>query len=300
MHVLGEKGKLNDQTLAFFESGNTRLEKVALHNACNLTRKGLRALRNHHIVDLEASGLNVTVGDLISSLNDWTLQNLRSLNVSGSSFVDSSKVALTVSLCQLRNLRVLSVSHTEFNHHGLEMVVEDLKHLESLDISETGISDISPLRSCRDRLQALVMHNLKISNAAVDVIVELVRLRHLDVSRDTEFSRFQGYVLFDYMTSSLSVNHLLSSLNLKYLESLDISGYDGIQMEDTLIPFIRSHPRLNFLGLLDSEACFADVFCDRSHPDFRESLVVRSHTIRITVTEMIGFSIESSGDGIGR
>ena len=105
---------------------------MALHNTCNLIRKGLRALRNHHIVDLEASGLNVTVGDLISSLNDWTLQNLRSLNVSGSSFVDSSKVALTVSLCQLRNLRVLSVSHTEFNHHGLEMVVEDLKHLESL------------------------------------------------------------------------------------------------------------------------------------------------------------------------
>ena len=114
MDVLGEKGKLNDQTLAFFESGNTRLEKVALHNACNLTRKGLRALRNHHIVDLEASGLNVTVGDLISSLNDWTLQNLRSLNVSGSSFVDSSKVALTVSLCQLRNLRVLSSITTDW------------------------------------------------------------------------------------------------------------------------------------------------------------------------------------------
>lgn len=67
--------------------------KVRLQKAKSLTRKGLRVLRGHNISELEATGLNVTVNDLILSLGDWSLQNLKSLNVSRCSFLelDSTK-----------------------------------------------------------------------------------------------------------------------------------------------------------------------------------------------------------------
>lgn len=95
----------------------------------------------------------VTVNDLISCLNEWTLDNLRSLNVAGSALKPTStmdnpaiSVPITVSLSKLRNLRVLNVSYTEFDSHSLEIVVEDLPHLCVLDISQSKVNDISSLR----------------------------------------------------------------------------------------------------------------------------------------------------------
>lgn len=161
--LLVEAGKLDDKTLSIFNAKNTKLEKVVLQNSSNLTRKGLRrTLQQHHIIDLEATQLMVTISDLINCLSEWTLKNLRSLDVSCCTFVDSSKMAVMISLSCLRSLRSLNVSYTEFNNHGLEIVVEDLRHLECLDISETRVSEISPLRKCRNRLKALVMHNLRV------------------------------------------------------------------------------------------------------------------------------------------
>lgn len=61
---------------------------VKLPNADLLTRKGLLILKEHSIVDLEATALRVTVNDLILSLGDKTLVNLRSLNVSRCSFME--------------------------------------------------------------------------------------------------------------------------------------------------------------------------------------------------------------------
>lgn len=165
--ILVETGRLNDKTFSVFRAKNTNLEKVALKNSSNLSRRGLkRVLQQHHIIDLEANQLKVTISDLINCLSEWTLKNLRSLDVSGCTFVDGSKMPVMISLSMLRNLRSLNVGYTEFNNHGLEIVVEDLRHLECLDITETRVSDISPLRKCRNRLRALIMHNLKVRPSA--------------------------------------------------------------------------------------------------------------------------------------
>ena len=60
-------------------------------------------------------------------------------------FVDGSKMAVTVSLSKLRNLQSLDVSHTEFNKNALEIVAQDLPHLEHLDISCTRVTDVGSL-----------------------------------------------------------------------------------------------------------------------------------------------------------
>jgi Zyg-11 family protein len=82
--------------------------------------KGLRTLKGHKIIELEALGLcRATVTDLISCLGEWSLQNLRLLNVTNSTFMDSNKHCVVVALSKLKNLQVLNVANTEFNKTSL-------------------------------------------------------------------------------------------------------------------------------------------------------------------------------------
>jgi Zyg-11 family protein len=67
------------------------IRDVQIRNARMLTTRGLRVLKGHKISSLEATGMKVTVNDLIGCLGEWTLQNLRSLNVARSTFMDASR-----------------------------------------------------------------------------------------------------------------------------------------------------------------------------------------------------------------
>lgn len=64
---------------------------VRLEDASNLSMKGLKVLKQHKVVHLEVNGLKITINDLIACLGDWSLRNLRSLNVANSSFTDCSR-----------------------------------------------------------------------------------------------------------------------------------------------------------------------------------------------------------------
>lgn len=95
----------------------------------------------------------MTVNDLIACLGEWTMDNLRSLNVAESTFISACarrefphNMPVIISLSKLRNLRVLNVSFTEFDTHSLEIVSQDLPHLCVLDISQTKVNDVSSLR----------------------------------------------------------------------------------------------------------------------------------------------------------
>lgn len=65
--------------------------RVKITDARELTLRGLKVLKPHKITELETIGLKVTVNDLIGCLGEWTLQNLRSLNVAHSAFMDGPK-----------------------------------------------------------------------------------------------------------------------------------------------------------------------------------------------------------------
>lgn len=141
---LCDKKKMTDGALSLFDASHARLRNVRLRDASQLTAAGLRTLRGHNLVELEAVGLaKATVSDLIGCLGDWSLQNLTSLDVTGSTFVDANKYTIVVSLSKLKLLRTLNVSGTEFNRAALEMIVTDLPHLENLDLSCTKVSIIA-------------------------------------------------------------------------------------------------------------------------------------------------------------
>ena len=233
---LCEKGKMNDETLMLFDPSVMNLKHVCIRDA-QLTTKGLRTLKTHRISELEITGLkSVTVNDVIGCLGEWTTTNLRSLNVSNSTFLNSTKFCVVVSLSKLRNLQSLNVSCTEFNKHGLEIIAEDLPNLEKLDISSTPIDDISALRKCKERLKSLSMYNLRAAQASdmVSVIVDLTKLLHLDISDDANQSSVQS-MMSSNLPVKMQVMDLLSRTRcLPHLTSLDISGKD-ITQDDTLL-----------------------------------------------------------------
>ena len=225
LSCLCDKKKLNDRTLSLFNDNAVNLRRVRITDA-PLSLQGLRVLKAHKIVDLQASGLKkVAVNDLIGCLSDWTISNLRTLNVANSTFINSSKFCILVSLSKLKNLHTLNVSNTEFNEFGLEVIAQELTSLESVDISLTPITDITPLRKCHRNLKSLAMFNVKYSHneQTIQTLCELASLRYLDISCD-----FNMYVQ-PYMAghiSKLNTEELLKRRCLPALESLDISGKD--------------------------------------------------------------------------
>lgn len=229
LEILCEKKKLTDETMTLFNPETTCLKRVHIRNA-PLTKKGLRMLRQHKIVELEAVGLKqVTVNDLIGCLGEWSLSNLRTLNVMNSTlFNNVAEFCVVVALSKLRNLRSLNVSHTEFNKNGLAIIAEDLPMLESLDISCTSINDLSPLRKCKDRLKSLLMYNLRamLNRDVVSVLCDLKHLQQLDVSDDFSVQPFVSLQTVKFQTEEL-----LKSQCLPQLTSLDISGKDCVKPE---------------------------------------------------------------------
>jgi len=271
---LCEKKKMDDLVLTLFDGEATRLRHVRLTDASRLTVKGLKTLRGHRIVELEAMGLTkATVTDLVSCLGEWSLHNLRLLNVSNSTFMDSNKFCVVVALSKLKNLQVLNVSNTEFNKASLELVVEDLPLLDTLDLSGSKVTDITALRKCKTRLRSLSLYGCKLPAATTDTVVgvlsELLELRNLDISDDRE-----EHAPFDMLapTARFRVASLLQKpCALPKLQQFDISGKEEIVVPQ-LVAFLAAHPCLTFLGLVLTDACKEPVFRDHNHPDHVQTL----------------------------
>ncbi|KAK3701133.1 hypothetical protein RRG08_029606 [Elysia crispata] len=274
LSTLSEKGKLNDETLSLFDANHAALRHVSIHNAA-VTSRGLRILKGHRVSHLEVTGIkDVTVNDIIGCLGEWTLSNLRNLNVSRNTFLNNSKFCVVVSLSKLRNLHTLNVSFTEFNRQGLEIIAEDLPCLEVLDISSTEINDISPLKKCKNRLKSLSMYNLQLhkSSDPIGVIRELIHLVHLDVSNDVSSES----IITSTVTERFHVpNYLAKAESNPNLVSLDISGAADVS-PCVVETFVEKHKRLIFLGLALTAISEYEMFQPestwfRAHLDFKIS-----------------------------
>ncbi|XP_043479584.1 protein zyg-11 homolog B-like [Leptopilina heterotoma] len=284
LYSLCERKVLSDLTITLFDAKTTRLRHVKLKNASNLSVKGLKILREHKVIDLEVKGLKIAINDLITCLGTWSLQNLRSLSVAKGSFMDCSRYCVLVALSNLRALKTLNVSGTEFNRHGLDIVVEDLPLLESLDISCTQVDDITPLRKCKDRLKTLIMYNVKISTCGhvVSVLLILNELRNLDISDDRD-----SYVFEMFAPVRSKITDFLKAVHcMPHLTSLDISGKDEIDPKD-LRKFIRAHPKLSFLGLMHSDACYEESLINPFNKNYNSDLVVSGTATESQILESL-------------
>lgn len=174
----GEKNLLCNSTLNLFSEKNTRLRNVKIKNSKKVTAEGLKILKQHKIVDLDCINLKnisiskilgtclaggmvldvfVTIDSFSDCLGSWSISNITNLNLSKCSFVDSSGHSLMVKLTNFKNLRSLNVSYTELNQQSLQMICEDLRFLEKLDISGTVVQDLDPLLLLSDQLVSITI-----------------------------------------------------------------------------------------------------------------------------------------------
>lgn len=220
---LADMDKVDDFVLSLFDGSKARLKRVRIQNASNVSARGLQALVNHNLTELEVGNLvKATIGDLVQNLNSWSQANMQILNVSNSTFIDHFKHSNFLILSKLPALTSLNVSGTEFNKQSLEIIMTELGQLEQLDMSKTKVTDISSLVKAKDRLKSLSMAELGLSERASEVLVQLDQLRHLDISDNHDERLLESLIL---NSSKFKVAHVLCHYDsLPNLVSLDISG----------------------------------------------------------------------------
>lgn len=97
---------------------------------------------------------NVTIF-LSDCLNEWTIENITNVCFRKCTFIDQSRYSFMVKVTNLRNLRSLNLAYTELNQTMFELLCDDLKHLEQLDISGTKVIDLRPLTQFSSKLISL-------------------------------------------------------------------------------------------------------------------------------------------------
>ncbi|XP_074077518.1 protein zyg-11 homolog A isoform X1 [Macrotis lagotis] len=258
LHMMTVHGKLNDRTVGIFQGNQMQLKQVCIRKSKISAAAFHRAFCHHRIIELDAAGVSadLTIPKILNGLGSspWCRKHLQCLVLNSGTLPAEEALALRFS--QLAGLRVLSVSNIPFQNRDLADVAL-LPRLESLDISNTSVSDLSALLTCKDRLRSLTMHYLKCltmtTPQVLDVLRELRGLVHLDVSDDQQF------------TSDLAFHLLQQTDILPNILSLDISGGKYIT-DEAVEAFVRQRPAMQFVGLLATDAGYSDFFT--SDPGF--------------------------------
>uniref|UniRef100_A0A8C1UT96 Zyg-11 homolog (C. elegans) n=1 Tax=Cyprinus carpio TaxID=7962 RepID=A0A8C1UT96_CYPCA len=249
---MATEGLLNDSTVGIFRSCQQfRLRHACIRTARISAEAFRRALCPHRLVELDASRVNadLTITDILRGLSsNKTLQeSLQRLVLNGltmSSLEEPSRRCFSA----MPGLRALSVSSVDFYDSGLVDVC-GLPRLESLDISNTSVTNLTPLLGLRSRLRYLTMHQLKrlemTTAQLLAVLSQLEGLQHLDISDDKQF------------TSDVARQLLETPGILPQLVSLDVSGRK--QVTDAAVKaFVEARPGMTFVGLLATDAGFSD------------------------------------------
>lgn len=190
--------------------------------------------------------------DIIYALrrSAWIQKNLQCLRLDSTSVPQNSRLQ---ALGQFTGLHTLSVANVSFWSEDL-VSVSQLPKLESLDISNTLVTNISALLTCKDRLKSLTMHYLKCLTMTNPQILAVFRqlncLLHLDISDHRQ------------LRSDLALHLLQQKDILPNLISLDISGGTGIT-DEVVESFVQQRPEMRFVGLLSTDAGYSNFFMEK-------------------------------------
>uniref|UniRef100_A0AAR2J9W2 Protein zer-1 homolog-like C-terminal domain-containing protein n=1 Tax=Pygocentrus nattereri TaxID=42514 RepID=A0AAR2J9W2_PYGNA len=251
IHTMVQQGVLDDRTLGVFRGTEClHLKRVSIRS-CRLSADAFRkALCSHRLKELDASRLrgDITVSDILQGLssNQQCRQSLQRLTLTGLDLLSSSSDP-SLSFSSLRALRSLGVAWTQLDDSGLEDICS-LPMLDSLDISGTAVTDLTPLLNLKTHLYSLTahgLHPLDMSTASLlSILSNLEQLRHLDISNDR-------------LDTDSEIPLLERPQILPALESLDVSGWSGVS-DAVLKPFLEARRGMRFLGLLATGAGASD------------------------------------------
>ncbi|XP_026541624.1 protein zer-1 homolog isoform X2 [Notechis scutatus] len=163
-----------------------------------------------------------------------------------------------------RRLRFLNLGRL-IEGINVESLLRPLASLAALDLSWIQLNDIHFLTQWKDSLASLVLYNMDLCEEHIQVIAQLRKLRHLDISRDC----LSSYYKFKLTRKVLN----LFVENLSNLTSLDISGHTMLDNctvacldektdqpstnpgKSSIAPFRNLKRPLQFLGLFEVSLC---------------------------------------------
>ncbi|XP_025024133.1 protein zyg-11 homolog B isoform X1 [Python bivittatus] len=248
LQTMAYRELLNDGTVGIFQGNQIRLKQACIRKAKISAQSFKKAFCHHKLVELDAAGMNeaITIADVVSGLESstWIQKNLQCLVLDSLTSVNSYERCFS----RFPGLRSLSITNVLFRDEDLAEVVT-LPRLESLDISNTSVTNISALLGCRNRLKSLTMYSLKClkmpTTKFLDVIRGLKYLIHLDISDE------------QHSVSDIAFCLLRQKDILPNLVSLDISGSKYIT-DEAVEEFVRQRPNMRFIGLLGTEAGYTE------------------------------------------
>uniref|UniRef100_A0A674NDN1 Zyg-11 family member, cell cycle regulator n=1 Tax=Takifugu rubripes TaxID=31033 RepID=A0A674NDN1_TAKRU len=251
---MATEGLLNDSTVGIFRNcEHLRLRRACIRTARISAEAFRKALCPHRLLELDAARVNadLTIPDILQGLatNKYCQESLQRLVLTGLT-MSSLEEPTQYRFSTLRGLRSLSLGNVDFYDSGLVDVCS-LPRLESLDLSNTSVTNLTPLLGLKERLRSLTLHQLKrleMSTAQLlGVIGKLDVLQHLDISDDKQF------------TSDVARQLLGQTGILPALVSLDVSGRKQVCVTDAAVKtFVEERPGMTFVGLLATDAGFSD------------------------------------------
>ncbi|XP_021516399.1 protein zyg-11 homolog A [Meriones unguiculatus] len=248
---LAWQGKLSDRTASIFQGKQMNLKVVKIRKAKLSAAAFTKAFCHHKLVEVDATSVDseLLATDIIHALqsSSWIQKNLRCLLLDSASVPPNSRL---LALAQFTGIHTLSVANMSFGSEDL-VSVSQFPNLQSLDISNTLVTDISPLLACKNRLRSLTMHYVKYllmsSSKVIAVLRQLKCLLHLDISDHRQ------------LRSDLAFCLLQQKDILPNLVSLDISGATDIS-DKAVESFLQQRPGMQFVGLLSTDAGYSDFF----------------------------------------
>ncbi|XP_003496568.1 protein zyg-11 homolog A isoform X1 [Cricetulus griseus] len=251
---LARQGKITDRTVSIFQGKQTNLKLINIQRAKLSPSAFTKAFCHHKLVEVDATSVDseLLASDIIYALrrSAWIQKNLQCLRLDSTSVPQNSRLQ---ALGQFTGLHTLSVANVSFWSEDL-VSVSQLPKLESLDISNTLVTNISALLTCKDRLKSLTMHYLKCLTMTNPQILAVFRqlncLLHLDISDHRQ------------LRSDLALHLLQQKDILPNLISLDISGGTGIT-DEVVESFVQQRPEMRFVGLLSTDAGYSNFFMEK-------------------------------------
>ncbi|KAJ1133779.1 hypothetical protein NDU88_000255 [Pleurodeles waltl] len=265
----------------FSDPRSTRLTRIHLREDI-VQDQDLEAIRKQDLVELSLTNCEKLSAKSLQTLVDFspTLVSLSLFgccnifyeeeNPGGSEdydcLVNPSRQVLVKDFTfqDFRRLRFLNLGSMT-KGVDVKRLIQPLTCLTALDLSGIQLSDLGFLTQWKDTLVSLVLYNTDLSEDHIRAIIQLQKLRHLDISRD----QLSSYYKFKLNRKVLS----LIVQNLSCLTSLDISGHMMLEncaiskmdeelgrpstdpSKSSILPFRALKRPLEFLGLFETSLC---------------------------------------------
>lgn len=156
------------------------------------------------------------------------------------------------------NLTSLNISNTDIKNYCLDLIIDSLEKLHTLDISScSSLTSFNCLLKLSTKLKHLNLYNCTLhmqeKPTIFEILYELKYLEYLDISTDNQNIT---------INATYDINQFLSDSNcLPNLKQFDISGQKSI-LSKSLYEFLLSHKNLEFLGLFLTNEKYSNFLFD--------------------------------------